>query len=272
MDMVSRGSIFAGVKAAAAFLGPAWRQAWGGMVVASLLFALGWGFGGLSPHSPWRGAVLLVLAAAAVAAEGGLYRLALGAGRPGPFGLQWGAAESRLAATWALSLLFLGVLGLLAFVAVLSLAFAVASAGHGFVVAEPATWARAVDGRGRAVVMAAASLCLAGMIWAGARISLGSAATIARGRIQVLATWPLTRGLVWTIVLGRAILGAAPIGLAIAILVTTGRTEGATLAARCAAGLAAGAAVMGLWLPFSTGFMAYCYERATAAPASDPSP
>jgi hypothetical protein len=257
---------FAAVRAAWRFLATAWRQAWAAMVISGALFGALWALGLWSPRSSWRPEALLVVAAAAAMAEGALYRVALGKGRPGPAGLQWGRPEWRLGAVWGLTAAFLFVLGLLAFVVVLSTAFGVATSGRGFVMAAPATWAAAVDGRGQVVVGVVGVLCLAGLIWAGTRVALGAPASIDQGRVQLLATWAATRRLVLPILLGRFVLGAGPIGCAWAMLWLVSRGGHASDAPLLwTASLAAGLLLAGLWLPLSVGLMAYLYRRSPAA-------
>jgi hypothetical protein len=231
------------------------------MVLAGGLFGALWAGGLLAPVSPWRwGSLLLVLAAVTIAL-GALYRLALSQGTPGPAGLQWRRAEWRLSAVLALSLLFLSILGLLAFVVILAFAFAVASAGHGFVTALPMTWAGAVDGRGRVVMAVVWAVVLSGMAWAALRLSLAPATSVARERVQVLASWPITRGLVWPILAGQVLLGAAPLGVAAALLAGASRLVHPSPLALWSLGLAAGLAVAGVWLPLSAGLLAHIYRH-----------
>ena len=224
--MSNRRLITEGLGAAARFLPTAWARTWGALGLAASVLGLSWAFGLWSPHSPWRLASVATSLAAVVMAQGGLYRQALATAPPGPAGLQWGMAECRLSAVWALTAIFLSVLGMLAFVVVLSFAFAIASSGKGFVTALPMTWASGVDGRGRLVMAVVAALCLVGLTWATTRVALASAATVARGRVQVLASWPTTRGVVWPIVIGNAILAVVPIGFAILVITWGKRASG----------------------------------------------
>ncbi len=263
--MASGALSIAAVGAAWRFLATAWRRAWAAMLITGALLGALWALGAWSPQSPWRPEAVLLVGAAAAMAEGALYRLALGKGRPGPAGLQWGRAEWRLGAVWGLTVAFLFILGMLAFVMVLATAFGVATSGRGFVMALPATWAGSVDGVGRAVVGAVGALCLAGLIWAGTRVSLGAPASIDQGRVQLLATWAASRRLVAPILLGRFLLGVGPIGFAWAVLWLAprgGQLSDATLL--WTASLAAGIAIAGLWLPLSVGLMAYLYRRCPA--------
>jgi hypothetical protein len=263
--MAGVGLGIAASGAAWRFLAPAWRRAWAAMLIAGGLLGGSWALGLWSPLSPWRFETLLVVAAAAAMAEGALYRVALGKDRPGPGGLQWGRPEWRLSAVWVLTAAFLFVLGMLGCVVVLAMAFGMASAGPGFVMAAPATWAGAVDVRGRIVVAAVSAVCLGGLIWAGTRVSLGGPASIDRDKVQLLATWAASRRLVLPILVGRLLLGAAPLGLAgAAILAVTSRRDLSapilwTLSA------AAGLALAGLWLPLSVGLMAYLYRSPPSA-------
>ena len=116
---------------------------------------------------------------------------------------------------------------------------------------------------------AVAAMGLAGLTWAAVRISLSAAATVAKGRIQVLASWPDTQGRVLAIVVGRLLLGAGPIGFSIALLVFTQKAGAQSPAVLWGAGLAAGAALAGLWLPLSVGLMAYLYRLSAPSRPED---
>ncbi len=261
--MTSRASISGGLSSAIRFLAPAWRQAWAAIGLASLVLGFILALRLWSPLSPWRFEGLLLAVIAVLIVEGGLYRLALGKGRLGAGGLGWGLTQWRLGAVWGLNVVFLFVLGLLAFVVILAFAFAVASSGQGFVLALPMTWARGVDSRSRLVVEVVGALCLAGLIWAGTRVSLGSAASVAGDRIQMLSSWPDTRGKVVAILLTHLCLGAVPIGFAGSMLMITEKTSGLAPALVWVVSIAAGGAIAGLWLPLSVGLMAYFYQRRT---------
>jgi hypothetical protein len=262
------GTIVVGaIGAAWRFLATAWRRAWAAMLIAAVVFGALSALGLWSPRSPWRLEALLAVAAVSAMAEGALYRVALGAGRPGPAGLQWGRPEWRLGAVWGLTGAFLFVLGMLAFVVVLATAFGVATSGRGFVMALPATWASAVDGRGRAIVGVVGAVCLAGLVWAGTRVALGAPASIDRGKVQLLATWRASRRLVLPILLGRLLLGVGPMGLAAALLWVAARGGHPSPGLAWAASLLAGLVLAGLWLPLSVGLMAYLYRR---SPPSQP--
>lgn len=241
-------------KAAIAFLPVAWKRAWLSMFLAVLTITLVVALG------PGRSsAVCIVFAVLAVTVEcGALWRLSLGAGRLGFGGLQVGWVEIRLAAATALSFLFMTILGLLAFIVLLAFAYAAAASGHGFVSSDVATWARAVEDRGRVVVLVVAFACAICLAWAFGRISLAAPASVRRGRVQVLATWPMTKGRVWPMAAASLLVMAVPtlliVGLArIGLLAGPG---GATTAS-----VAAAVVVAGLWLPLNVGLVTYLYGR-----------
>jgi hypothetical protein len=270
--MSRRGLIIEGLAAAARFVAPAWRQTWGAMALAGGLFGAIWAMRLASAASAWRPLALLLMGLAAVVFQGALYRVALNRSRPGLAGLWFGRAEARIAGVWALSLLFLFVLALLALVVMLAFGFAVAASGPGFVTALPGTWAGAVQGRGRIVLAIVGIACLAGLVWAGIRVSFGAAASVERGQLQVLASWPMTRGLVGVILLGQLALGIPPACVAVALLRVAAGAADPPPALAWSAGLAAGGLLAGLWLPSGVGFMTYLYRRSSGPPAGDMRP
>jgi hypothetical protein len=238
--------VFAGVRAAWSFLLPAWRRGGLSLVLASGLVGLALAHG----RSVWTGlAALAVLNAAAA-----LLPLALGESQ-GPGLLARGASILRLAGMAALSALFLFILGLLAFVLILCFAYAAAASGHGFVGSEIATWAPAVDDRGRVVVTTVALACALGLAWAALRISLAAPATVATGKVQVLAAWPLTRGKVLSLAAGFAAVSGPPAILALSLEAARAASGAGPLPLALAEGLVIGA----LWLPLKLGLMGYLY-------------
>jgi hypothetical protein len=241
-------------RAALAFLPRAWKRAWLSMVVAVLAMTLAVALG-----SGRSSAACTALAVLAVTVEcGALWRLSLGAGRLGFGGLQVGWVEIRLAAATALSFLFMTILGLLAFIVLLAFAYAAAASGHGFVSSDVATWATAVEDRGRAVVLVVAFACMVCLVWAFGRISLAAPASVGRGRVQVLATWPLTKGRVWPMA------AASLLVMAIPTLLILGLARLGVLAGPHGVGPASAAAAVvaaGLWLPLNVGLVTYLYSR-----------
>jgi hypothetical protein len=263
--MPAGSSIVGGVGPAVRFVACAWRKAWAALILAGVSIgafraAAGWGAGPI-----WTAAWLGLALGAITVARGALYRSALDRPRAGPGGLQWGRVETRLLAVWLLGAVFLFILALLAFVAWLCCAYAVASAGTGFVAADPATWAAAVDGRGRWVVGAAAGAGAAGLLWAEIRLCLAAAATVARERVQVLSAWPMTRRRVWLILVPIVLISLAPAALLAALIFLGPRLAGGSFLIEHAVNLAQGAVVAGLWLPMHVGLMAYLYRRGDPA-------
>jgi hypothetical protein len=247
------------VIAAVRFVPTAWRGAWAALLltaaaIAAALAAIE-GAQGIGPPPLW----LFVAFGVSLAARGALWRLALQHGRPGPGGLQIGAVEGRLAAVSALTCVFLAILILLLFVALLCLAYAAASAGRGFDAANVGTWGKAVDARGRLVVSVATMAGAGAIILAAIRISLAEAASVASDKVQVLSTWGLTRQRSVAIGSGNLLIAIPP--------------TAAFLAMRASAGarawpLICGVVLAGVWLPMHVGLMAYVYGR-PAAPRSD---
>jgi hypothetical protein len=195
----------------------------------------------------WRlaGARWFPLAALGVLiARAELWRHALAA-TPGGFA----ARTARLAAVWALGGLFLAVLALLLFVTLLAVAYAAASAGPGFDPGQVATWAPAIQGRGRWLLGAVALAGGAGLVFAATRISLAGAASLAGGRVAVLSTWALSRGALAVILIGNATIAAPP--AALFLFAPPGPVwrglQGLVLAT--------------VWLPMNVGLMAYVFAN-----------
>jgi hypothetical protein len=262
--VLSTGLITGAIRSAVAFLPIAWRRGWLAMLLAGLVL-------GQAVHAGGGSGVAWTLAAsfALLVAAGGLWRVALGDGRPGFGGVQVGKVEIRLAAAAVLSVVFMMVLGLLAFIVLLAFAYAAAASGHGFVASDIATWARAVDDRGRVVLAIVALVCGLGLLWALGRICLAAPASVGRGRVQVLATWPMTKGRVWPIVVAWLAVLAAPTALIIGLLrIREPASWGLSLAENGAAALAA----TGLWLPLNVGLMTYLYSRLDSGGSRTQSP
>lgn len=241
---------WAGVR----FLPKAWRRGWGGLIAVNVGVGL-WAWSA-RVSAPAGGFLILPgLALACLAVQAALWIVALG--QP-PEAWRAGAlARSmlRLLGAWTLKAIFLCVLGLLALVVLLCTAYAVASAGHGFRASEIATWAPAIDGRGRMVFGAVGIALGLGMLWAAARVSLASAATMASGRVLMLSTWPATRVWGWSLVLITLLLGAGAAVLVSAAYRLAGPVGDAV----------AGLIIGGLWLPLNVGVTAYIWNRLSPA-------
>ena len=200
----------------------------------------------------------------AVVAAARLYRAAFQL----PLGGGWVSSiwEPRLLAGFALFCLFLGVLGLLVFVIILCVAYAVASAGHGFDPKQVTTWAGAVDARGKIVGSAAFLIGMAGLAWAKMRVSMFAAATVAEDRVAMLSTWPYTRGLVLPMLGARLVLLAPPVLLCWAVWALSSTLSPQWRPWLEAAGIVAVLSVVAM--PFQVGAGAVFYERRSAPPPS----
>jgi hypothetical protein len=116
-----------------------------------------------------------------------------------------------------------------------------------------------VDARGRLVVSVATMTGAGAIFLAAIRISLAEAASVAGDKVQVLATWGLTRGRLTAIGSGNLLLAVPPTAAFLAM---------ATNAGALAWPLICGVVLAGVWLPMHVGLMAYVYGR-PAAPRSD---
>jgi hypothetical protein len=245
-------------RAAIALLPLAWRRAWLSILLAALTMALVVTLGAGRSAGLWTAAAALALAVE----WGALWRLALGVEPLGFGGLQIGRVEVRLAVAAGLSVVFMMILGLLAFIVLLAFAYAAAASGHGFVASDVATWARAVESRGRVIVVAVGLACGLSLVWAFGRISLAAPASVRRGQVQVLSTWPLTRGQVWPMALSSLLVMVVP-----TVLVAALARAGAVASPRLAEAALAAAAIVaaGVWLPLNVGLMTYLYSRLESA-------
>jgi len=205
---------------------------------------------------------------ASVAATAGICRLALGLGGGG---LRWGVDEWRVLASALLMILLAVVLLMLLLVVVLALAYGVASAGKGFVAGQTATWASAVDGRGRLVVGAVALAGMAAIVWVMVRLFLAPAASVARRRVQVLSVWSLTRGMAWRLAAVMVWVGLTPAALLLAIAAASRLAPHHAVVLAWLAHLAQGLVAAAIWLPLKVGVMTYAYPR-LAADSPIPSP
>ncbi|MEO7027080.1 MAG: hypothetical protein ABI056_05950 [Caulobacteraceae bacterium] len=238
------------VGVASRFAWIAWREAWPALGLASLAAGLwlnsprDWIWFGVAVVSGWM-------------AQGALYRVAFDC-IVHRGGLHIGHVEWRLASAWLLTFGFLVIIASLMFVVLLAGAYAVASAGAGFIATRPTSWPAAVDGRGRWVL---GILTLAGataLALTAVRLSLSGAATTAIGRVQVLATWVVTRGQIARLITAFLIAGGAPLALMFGIAAMRAGHPAPLPAA--AITLLAGAAALGLWLPLRTGLVVHAYR------------
>jgi hypothetical protein len=259
-------SIVEGLRSALGLLARAWRRAMAALAVA---VGAGWLYLGLrwTGNGSLAAAMLPISLLAVVMAQGALYRLAFEehrqggpAERIGPGGLQWGAVEWRLLGMTLLLALLLTFLLLLMMVALIAVAFGFASAGAGFVVAQPQSWGHALHGLGGLIVLALLVAELAGFGWFAMRLCLAAPATVDCGRIQVLSAFGLTKGRVWRI-LGSMLIIALP-------LFGIGAVMEAALQGRAPAGpgiwvcsLLYSVGGVFLYLPLMVGLLTYLYRR-----------
>ena len=252
--------IIGGVGAAYRNIAPAWRGAWAGLIFSGGTTGLWLATAKTSPHAPAAPIWWILTVVAGLMAKGAVFRLAVGRGKPGPGGLQLGRVEFNLIIVALLTFAFLFILSLLFLVVLLCTGYAVASAGPGFVASEISTWFGAIVGRGQVVFGLVALVGAAGMVWAGARISLAAAVTVARDEIQVLATWPMTRDRVVSIVLAGILTAAGPLAI-VAVIHLILRSVGDDPTLLFAGRVAVGLILVGLWVPMGIGLMAYLQRR-----------
>lgn len=182
-------------------------------LVAGALFSLL--PGALPPEIAFLG--LVVEFAAATLAYGALYRAAF-EGPRGWSGLRWGREEWRLLAVQLLITVVMTVMAAVMFVVIGGVALGVArSAAPGFDATSPEAWRMALSGPGGLLPAFVTLLSLAVLGWAGLRLALAPAATIDRGRIQVLSAFGLTRGAIVTLFLAGVVLFAPAIILAVSL-------------------------------------------------------
>jgi hypothetical protein len=246
-------SLSAALRSATHTLGGAWRRGWAALAPAALLIAaaqmlkadpLGWVLG--------VGAVLWIAQAAAVS-----YRVALGEAPPALAGARVTRDVPRLVVVGVLQLILLAVITALMLTVVGSVAFGIASVGHGFQAAEPATWIPAMAPAGRVIAWMVGALGLAGVTWLAARLALAPAASVDLQAVKVLSVWPTGKGQVLAIVAGSLAAAAPTLAVAWAVALTP-------LAGGWPADLALALAAVGASLPLHAGLMTYLYRRSTS--------
>jgi hypothetical protein len=241
-------SFRAALRSAAAGILPLWRKGWWVLAPAIIVWT--------AAMSPLHAGLWTILAVLSVMAASAVqYRYVLGRSDQGV-----ASVVLRVGGAWILTLVFMVVLGSLLFVVFLSSAYAVASAGPGFVSSDVRSWASAVDGRGKVVLAFIGMVGLAWLAWALTRVSLAAASTVARGKLQVLSAWPLTRRLAWRLLLVRlAIVAPFAILCARAWRASTGSGPTTEFGAWILS-IAAAVLLIGVWLPLNTGLMSYIYQ------------
>ena len=269
-------SVTEGTAAAFDFLKRAWLRTAGALALTSLMMTASVA-AVLVRDLPAAGGLILAYVVAAVMAQGALFRIVLSERRAsaqsasaGWSGLQWGQMEWRLLAVTLLraALFTLLVALLLTVMAALYIGLSAARSGHA--VGDVANFRGPMDPLISMVLSSTAIAGAIGLSWVGIRVFLAFAATAILGRVQLLSTWPLTRGHAWSI-LGSLILVSAPMILA-ASAIRAGRVLLSVRFEEHPANAAVLGLIMGvshafLVLPLSVGLMAYLYDRLGPAPA-----
>ena len=242
---------------------------------------------------------------------GSMYRIAFAENHPsdpgfvpGHLGLQWGRLEWRLLGASSLMALFLFVVMTLAAVAVSAVCIGVLmNRGAAAAQATPEalaatlgpqgmaliaslgpqgmTMAKAIGPQGMQIFILMASLVYLGTAYVFFRLILTWVATADGGRMQVLATWRLTRGAFWRILI--SVIGVwLPVFFTeflVLVLAESGQVDPTPLIQLPADGAVAGGLVLGaltgaLAIPLTAGVLAYYYRhlRTPAAGANDKKP
>jgi hypothetical protein len=256
-----------------------WRAIWG--VLA--LHALSWTvlFAGLFSQRPDLTAMGFgALLATKYPLFGAVYRLGsspAGAEHPelktGTLGLQWRLMELRILAAEFLAGIFVYIVAILAGIALMAPVLGVLMSHGGpppkLVTIEDLE--RALGPQGANVVMAIQFVLWSLMTFLTIRLFLAMPSSALGGRIAVLRTWKLTRGLGWRIFISY-VLVQAPVWLTY-LLVTaviygemSGLTPGQILSYSVLSGVLAGAASM----PLSAGLQVYFYKAVEPAPEPGP--
>ncbi len=232
----------------------AWKRRWVALISAAAII-------GLASLAQALGPVWVVAIAASTILLASLHAVAFDmirqAGVETPTGLP---ASGQLLACVLLLGVLMAIVGALLLVLLLALAFGVASAGVHFDAADPRTWGQAVDERGRAVLGIASALAAGMFAWVFARLAYAPVATIARGRVQVLSAWPLSRGLVLKTLAGLVATGAPAV---VALLIWRCVAASPLGPTSIAGAVIAGLLIAGLGLPLNAGLMTYLYAQIT---------
>jgi hypothetical protein len=188
---------------------------------------------------------------------------------PGRGGIQWGMPEWRLLGVGALLFSALAIAVSILIFAVILLSIVLGLSSKVEPNATPQQIADAVGPGGSAALLLVFAVFLGGMLYAAARLTLASAATVARRKVQVFSTWSLTKGQVLRVI-AASLLSSLPsiaAGLLLAILVgLIGKPAGANAAPQVAMPLAlivaaVPAAILAfVQLPVSVGLTAYLYR------------
>jgi len=231
-------------------LAPAWRGAWGAMVVCIVLMTAVI----FLPETRWNWLIALAAVAAGLALKGGLLRLALmqPAGL-GPAGLQLGKPEARLLGAALLCLLLIVMIA--AVVGLVLLAVAGMAELDADAIARR-DWASAGEAWKLAVVSLGGLGALFVAVSLFVRLSLYAPATVARGRMVSLDSFIIVRGAAWPLFAGL-IITSAPV-IVLMLLSSTELVSGQTGA------LIWVLVLTGLQAPLTTGFVSAAYRQLDA--------
>lgn len=259
--MATTISVGEGVKAGYGFILPSWRRA----IAALVLYAVTANayfytvIAGLAPAAILATLVLTLLASCVV--DGGLLRIALDHGKPGPGGLQWGRVESRLLGLALLCVVLFSTVSLLLLIVLVMVSIGVSLPAKTPASSDIAAWMASIGSIGAAVFCAAMAAAIGVLVWLSVRLCLAQPATVARDRIQLLSSITLTRH-GFPILLG--VVGAvtlpilAVLGLAAVLRPTDGAIAPTTALVLAAT---AGLALALIHAPAKAGALAYLYRR-----------
>jgi hypothetical protein len=276
---MSHVPVLAAVRAAESFRRLHWRRVAGVLALVALGSTLSTA-GALSANLTVRAWGELLYILASVSAYMALLRLAFIDEHPddpefvpGPHGFQFGKPELRLLGVGALLVFALLLAACLAFFLVMVV---VAGAGLGSLTADatPESVAAAVGPGGRAAVGFLLAAFVVGMLYFSVRICLAAPATVARKRITVFQTWPLTKGQFWRILAASILVGLPAIGAGVVVALLTGILGGdadtpLALPAAIAVGAIQGVVASFIVLPLNAGLGAFLYRGLRSNPDVD---
>jgi hypothetical protein len=248
---------------AVAFVPRAIAGAWGVLLLLAAVVAAPGLAPGLAAKAWWVPVLALAGLIVGIMADGALYRLGVSADVAGArrlglgfAGVQFGRAELRLIGAGALVLVFLGVVGLAAGVALTFAAKAVGVPGAVWSAADAVSALRAALAPWKVAVLAVlAGASIWVLVQLAVRLALYKAATVARGRVVSTDALGLSEGSFWRLLVGLAIVLAPTWGI-VAWGVFGPEAPGSQLY------VAARAAVTALvQAPLAAGFLSQAYKR-----------
>lgn len=252
-----------------------WRAIWPALALNSLAAAAA-STAALADNRPLALGASLVGVITQIIAAGAIFRIAFAdlhrddpAFARNPSGVHWRALEWRLLAATLLRLLFLLLIGSIVMIAVLALVFGLASVKGVNLTSEITP--EAVQNQMGPVAMAVVSLVLfaaiAAMILVQLRLALVLPATADRQKINVLSSWPLTRGLALRLLCAMLAIWAPLIASAYLVSTTLLEAVGGSPGSIPAGGALAAAVVIGVLFggvgyPMTDAVLAYFYRGA----------